>query len=423
MHMHEVPRNGETFSLKGMHAMPDMQMTVQQMPDTTDLAVGMGREGSGTSWMPDVAPVYARMWMKGDDMWMQHGAAWLRYSHAGSERGRDRVTAPDWYMMMLAHPLSAHSQLGVRAMLSADAATVGGSGYPLLFQTGESWKGEPLHDIQHPHDLFDELSATYSAMAGSKTSAYLYLAYPGEPALGPPAFMHRAIAYDMADAPIGHHWQDATHITFGVATLGFGTTKVKIEGSLFNGREPDEVRTNFDPIRLDSSSARLSWNPNAFTAFQVSSGYVKSMEPDDPGIDVHRTTASVLYERPLGAVQWSQALIWGQNIEAGRATNSYLYEGDYAMPAGSLFGRIEYIQKTGKDLVLGPLLSENVYNIGAYTIGYAHNLPSLQGHPVLGIGAQITLNSKPASLDTYYGSGTPFSYEIFLRLRGPHMKP
>jgi hypothetical protein len=31
--------------------------------------------------------------------------------------------------------------------------------------------------------------------------------------------MHRPSQHD-PDAPIGHHWQDSTHITFGVATLG-----------------------------------------------------------------------------------------------------------------------------------------------------------------------------------------------------------
>jgi hypothetical protein len=421
--MSGVALNGETFSLKGMHAMQGMQMTAQQMPDTTDLAVGMNREGSGTSWMPDASPVYARMSMKGDDMWMQHGAAWLRYSHTGSQRGSERLTVPDWYMMMMAHPISTRSQIGFRGMFSNDAALVGGGGYPLLFQTGETWHGQPLHDHQHPHDLFDELSATYSAMAGSQTSAYLYLAYPGEPALGPPAFMHRAIAYDLADAPIAHHWQDATHITFGVATLGAGTTRFKAEASVFNGREPNEVRTNFDPIRLDSSSTRLSWNPNAFTAIQVSSGYVKSMEAADPNLNVHRTTASLQYERAFGMAQWSQALVWGQNDESGLRTNSFLYEADYATRSGSVFGRIENVQKTGKDLVLKPTLNDAVFNVGAYTLGYIRDLPSLPNHPMPGIGIQITLNSKPSSLNAYYGSGAPLSYGLFLRLRGPRLFP
>ena len=40
---------------------------------------------------------------------------------------------------------------------------MGKSGYPLLFQTGESADGRTaLVDRQHPHDFFMELAATYS---------------------------------------------------------------------------------------------------------------------------------------------------------------------------------------------------------------------------------------------------------------------
>src|SRR6266700_932941 len=52
-------------------------------------------------------------------------------------------------------------------------------------------KAQPLHDQQHPHDLFDELSMSLSSrIAGfdHDLSAYFYFRYPGEPALGPPTF-------------------------------------------------------------------------------------------------------------------------------------------------------------------------------------------------------------------------------------------
>ena len=148
-------------------------------------------------------------------------------------------------------------------MMSLDPLTEGGRGYPLLFQSGESWNGEPLHDRQHPHDLFDELSFSLSQKFDHDLSAYVYFGYPGEPALGPPTFMHRPSAMDDPDAPIGHHWQDSTHVTFGVATAGLVWRNVKIEGSIFTGREPDEDRYDFDQPEFDSYSGRLSWNPDA----------------------------------------------------------------------------------------------------------------------------------------------------------------
>ena len=76
----------------------------------------------------------------------------------------------------------------------------------------------------------------------------------GEPALGPVAFMHRVSALSNPLAPISHHWFDSTHITYGVATLGFFARTWKVEGSAFNGREPDDTRTNFDLAAMDSWS-------------------------------------------------------------------------------------------------------------------------------------------------------------------------
>ena len=170
--------------------------------------------------------------------------------NASTRRGDDRIDGPNWFMAMFSHPIGENAQLGFRGMVSLDLLTERGSGYPLLFQTGETWNGESLHDRQHPHDLFDELSVSYSQKFGRDFSAYLYLAYPGEPALGPPTFMHRLSAMDNPDAPLSHHWQDSTHVTFGVVTLGAVWRDLKIEGSTFKGREPDEVRYDFDePIR------------------------------------------------------------------------------------------------------------------------------------------------------------------------------
>ncbi|HEY4282680.1 MAG TPA: hypothetical protein VGM62_06400, partial [Chthoniobacterales bacterium] len=246
------------------------------MSSSNNLVDPMSRESSGTAWLPDSTPMYGHMFMFGDDMLMLHGGAFPRYVNASTRRGDDRIDSPNWMMAMYSHPLGENAQLGGRLMMSLDPLTEGGRGYPLLFQTGESWNGQPLHDRQHPHDLFDELSVSYSQKFPNNLSSYLYFGYPGEPALGPPTFMHRLSAMDAPDAPIGHHWQDSTHITFGVATAGVQWKTVKVEGSIFTGREPNENRYNFDEPRFDSYSGRISWNPTSDLAFQVSHGYIKS---------------------------------------------------------------------------------------------------------------------------------------------------
>jgi hypothetical protein len=173
-----------------------------EMHSSIDLADPMSREGSGTSWLPDSSPMYGHMFMLGENMLMLHGAVFPRYTNVSTRRGDDRIDAPNWIMTMFSHPLGDSAQFGSRLMMSLDPLTEGGRGYPLLFQTGESWNDEPLHDRQHPHDLFDELSFSLSQKFEHDLSTYIYFGYPGEPALGPPTFMHRPSAMDDPDAPI-----------------------------------------------------------------------------------------------------------------------------------------------------------------------------------------------------------------------------
>lgn len=110
----------------------------------------------------------------------------------------------------------------------------------------------------------------------------LYAAPSGEPALGPVAFMHRPSAMDNPTAPISHHWQDATHISFGVLSAGVFTHSLKLEGSVFNSREPDQHRFNFDPPRLDSYSGRVTWNPEKQWSLTAGYGVLKSLESLPP---------------------------------------------------------------------------------------------------------------------------------------------
>ena len=128
----------------------------------------------------------------------------------------------------------------LRGMVSVEPWTIGGCGYPNLLATGEVCEGEAIHDRQHPHDLFMELAAQYNRSLGKGLRLELYGGPVGEPALGPVAFMHRVSGLPNPIAPMTHHWFDSTHITFGVVTAGLYGRRWKMEGSVFNGREPDE---------------------------------------------------------------------------------------------------------------------------------------------------------------------------------------
>ena len=416
-HEHDHPSSvaAATHGAAGEHEHQKMQM---EMHSTIDLADPMSREGSGTSWLPDSSPMYGHMFMFSENMLMLHGAIFPRYTNVSTRRGDDRLDAPNWFMAMFSHPFGESTQFGSRLMMSLDPLTEGGRGYPLLFQTGESWNGEALHDRQHPHDLFDELSFSLSQKFERDLSAYIYFGYPGEPALGPPAFMHRPSAMDDPDAPIGHHWQDSTHITFGVATLGLQWRDIKLESSIFTGREPDEDRYDFDRPLFDSYSGRLSWNPTRNLALQVSYGYIKSPEELHPETKIHRTTASAIYNLPLGHdTNWSNTFVWGQNnaTEEGK-TQSFLIESNYQRGRDTVYLRWERVQKSGHELVLKPFDESEIFPVSGYSLGYVRDLSHGNGIDV-GLGTQFTINDRPDSLDRYYGDDLGYAFQFFLRIR------
>jgi hypothetical protein len=393
----------------------DMHMS---MRSSVNVADPMSRESSGTAWVPDSTPMYGYMFMFGDDMLMLHGGIFPRYTNVSSNRGDDRIDAPNWIMGMYSHPFGENAQLGFRVMMSADLLTEGGRGYPLLFQTGESWHGESLHDRQHPHDLFSELSIDYSQKFTQDLSGYLYFGYPGEPALGPPAFMHRLSAMDSPDAPISHHWQDSTHIVFGVATAGLQWRNVKVEGSIFTGREPDEDRYDFDQPRFDSYSGRISWNPIPNLALQVSHGYIKSPEALEPDLKVHRTTASAIYNQPLGPdVNWSTSFVWGQNdVTREGKTQSFLIETNYQRRRDTVYARWERVEKSGHELVLNEIDHRKIFPLNAVSLGYVRDLT--HGDKIdIGLGGQFTVNIWPDDLDPYYGEGPGYGFQFFFRIR------
>lgn len=364
-------------------------------------------------------------------MWMLMGGGFVRYTDAGSSRDlsvggkgdSQRFDAPSMAMMMYSHPLTGKSQLGIRVMTSLDPIIERGYGYPLLYQSGETFGGEPIHDRQHPHDLISELALTYSYKFDDKNSFYVYAGYPGEPALGPPTFMHRTSAMNNPDAPISHHWQDSTHITWGVLTAGYAHNKFKIESSIFKGAEPDENRFNFDKPKLDSYSARFSFNPTNNWAFQISHGYLRNPEPGEPEVKIRRrTTASAIYNKQFGADKnLASSFVWGQNYENGERTNAFLFESNYDFTEkNAVFGRFERVQKSGHELVLDAADEHKIFNVGAYSLGFVRDVVKNKGMDV-GLGGMLTINQNPASLNAYYGGTTHGGFQVFLRFRPSKM--
>lgn len=403
-----------------------------EMKSTVDVGTTMSKEGSGTSWVPESSPQYAYMKMfKDGGMLMLHGSVFLRYTEVGSKRdlsasgkgSRARFDAPSMFMAMYSKPVSDRAQIGVRVMMSLDPLIQRGYGYPLLYQSGELYRGEPIHDRQHPHDLIDELAGTFSYKVTDKQSFFVYAGIAGEPALGPPTFMHRISGMDGPDAPISHHWQDATHITYGVITAGYNFGKFKFEASAFNGTEPNEERWGIDKLKLNSFSGRFSFNPTKDLALQISHGYLRDPEPHEPSIRImRRTTASAIYNKKISERKnWASTFVWGQNYYNGERTNSFLFESNYAFDRNSIYGRVERVQKSGHELVLDHPDDHGVYWVGAYSLGYIYDVMQNKGIDV-GLGTQVTFNQNPASLVPYYGGTNHRGFQLFVRLRPSKMK-
>jgi hypothetical protein len=430
-------------SSRAGHHMAGMDMGEMGMSHAYSKNLPMSRNGSGTAWQPDQTPMYMWMQHKGPWMLMYHGAAFGRYTsqnfnHDGARGQRSAVDGPNWFMTMAQRNIGQRGLLNLSLMMSLDPLTETRGGYPLLFQTGESYKGQPLIDKQHPHDLFSGLSVAYTYAVSKDIDLTAYLGYPGEPAVGPTAFMHRISAMPNPDAPLSHHWTDATHITYGVATLGVRYKRFKLEGSNFTGREPDQYRFDFDKPRADSWAARLNWNPSRELALQVSHAFIKSPEDLHPDENVRRTTASVLHSRSWGERHYiASALVWGLNQGHGHhAAHAVLAETNLTLGRPTFYGRYEFVQKGTEELgyyVPGPADEplDMLFNINALTLGASYRLASLGARgPELSLGGQLTGYVIPITLqNSQLGRGVgqpgygklPLSASVYVRLTAPWM--
>ena len=151
---------------EGMHMPGDTNTSA--MTHSFSLNLPANRNGSGTAWQPDASPMYGYMLHLKKWMFMYHGNLFLRYNHQDitqkGSRGDAGFDAPNWIMGMGQRRVGDKGLFRFNTMFSLDPFTVGGMGYPLLFQTGETWEDKRLVDRQHPHNLFSELSVGYTQM-------------------------------------------------------------------------------------------------------------------------------------------------------------------------------------------------------------------------------------------------------------------
>jgi hypothetical protein len=399
------------------HAM-DMGTGAEHGSMRGPLGIPWNREGSGTAWQPDSTPMWAIHGRVEGFHLMFHENAFVGFDSQGGPRGDTKVFSTNWLMGMARHDLGSGEILG-RLMLSLEPLTVGGAGYPLLLETGETWQGAPLHDHQHPHDLFSEVALQYWTGISNDVGILFYVAAVGEPALGPVSFPHRTSGRSDPLGVIGHHWQDSTHISFGVLTAGVFGYRWKLDGSWFNAREPDENRYDFDLRVPDSYSGRITLNPDDDWSMQASYGYLKSPEDNHPEESLHRITASATWNHAMfGEGNWATTAVVGINVPKGHATTSaWLVETNLDLTRHhTVFQRFEVATKTGEDFVLVPSTFDQRFTVAALAIGYLFRFDPLAGF-VIGLGARGALNVVGADLEPYYGSRTPVGGVVYAQVR------
>ncbi len=406
----QIDAHGKPGQMAGMTG--DMHGMMAMM---TPLAgVAMQQEASGTSWMPAASPMYGAMRKSGRWNLMTHYNAFLAYDRQDGPRGDYQYNSMNWAMLMAERPVK-NDRLMLRVMLSLEPLTATPGGYPLLYQSGEQYHGKPLVDRQHPHDLFMEVAVKYTHPLGRDSAIFAYAAPAGEPALGPTAFMHRLSGLDNPIAPITHHWQDSTHIEFGVLTLGGWKRNVQLEASYFTGREPNEFRYDFTPFHPDSFSGRLTWNPGRNWSLQTSYGYLHSPEQLRPDEDTRRTTASAQYTLPLrrGGF-WATTMGYGGNNTSGVNSPSFLLESELNLgERNTVFGRFETVDKLGEELDLPP--ASHKFGLSQFTLGYVRDFTPNRPYQT-GVGAAVTFDAHPSELDSTYGK-SPMGFWLFFRIR------
>ena len=373
-------------------------------------AYSMNREASGTSWQPDASTHEGIHGHSGGWMFMAHALLNGVYDWQAGPRGGEKAFLAGMLMGMARRDFANGDALQLRAMLSPDPF-MGPSGYPLLFQTGETANGvSPLMDRQHPHDLFMELSASYGHRVSDTDSVFVYAGLPGELAFGPPAFMHRMSAMDSPEAPITHHWLDSDHITFGVVTAGWVHDTWKFEASRFRGREPDQHRYDIETGDLDSTALRISWNPTPNWSLQTSWADVTSPEQLHPDENETRWSASAIYTQRVGARGWWSATgAFGRKQRKGGVTlDAWLAEAAiHPNDRWTFFARAESVDTDE--------LAPAAHTVARVSLGAIRDW-RIHEHAVLGLGALVEGHLTPSALAPAY-DGDPLGAMGFVRLK------
>ena len=389
-------------------------------------AVEEGRYASGTSWQPDETPVRALHGAAAGWRFMLHGSVSLAYVHAQTRRGGARLGIANWGMAHVSRSTPAGT-LTLTGGGSLETITLGECGLPGLLGAGAECPSRISREFQHPHPPLMELAGRLEQRIAGPLRLDLYAALAGEPALGPPTYVHRLSAAADPIAPISHHETSPAHGSGGVLTAGVGSARWKVEGSVFHGTAPDPDRLLPELGPLTSRAGRLSLNPSPAWSMQLSLGRIAGAPGHHSGAEgtIRSMTASVMHHHRIGASGvWATSLALARMHDGTLPRRTALLES--ALSRGEThtwFGRIEAADrlKTTITIIEHPdgshdhVVDSRRLQVAQVAAGY------LRGHRIraaaVGAGVRGSISFVPAGLRAGDGVRRPLSFAVYASVR------
>ena len=322
--------------------------------------------------------------------------------------------------------LFAHGQAGAFSAM----VTINLEG--LTLKDGElnagTW-GEGFVDKRHPHTYVHEAIA---AVQGSFFGSVLSLAAgKGFASFGSDDPMVRPLV----KFPANHHLGQVLERLVVVGAVKRGP--VLVEGSLFNGDEPIDSRSNGTIDRVgDSWAARVTWFPRHGYELQTSYALINSPEqPDASGLDQEKWSVALRHERETGAHPHYFLVEWLRTGELSAGTelfsfDSWLAEGAVSQGAWKAAGRVERTLRPEEERAGSifrspwPHIDQHIFGLTRWFIVSANvsrslKLGALRAVPVLEVSHQRpTPEVEPVLFEPeqLYGSNRLWSFSLGVRL-------
>lgn len=229
------------------------------------------RNASGTAANPAwlAAPVTTRgNWMTTFD-----GAVFLTtVSQTGPAVQQHDTFSTNWLAVAAERRVGGNGFVLFRLRGSLEPMTIKSEGYPQLFQRISPESGGPLVDRMRAQDLVSEAAVQIGYRTSATSYAHLYIGAVGDPALGALPYAVRPSSEDFAEGPFAYDVQESIHNATRVATAGFSSQAVAIDGSVFHHSVTTGDHSSIDDGDIDSWSARVTINPIGRLSFQASHG-------------------------------------------------------------------------------------------------------------------------------------------------------